>query len=399
MNDVLAASAMKILGMCVIGAALLTACGSDESPSSEGPATAIDAAEEPDTAETEAAEETTTTTTAPSSTTTQPPTTTTEAPPASSCDGSTLALTGQFGEADSLYLFDLTSETLVDVLPNGPSEPRAPVWSSGCDAIFFVSPGPDDSSLVNRVDLDSQAVTFVFQHELPIQHLVVNDDAEVFEFSSIDSGEFASADDTTYLTRYTAETGDSETYFEVGPRESWVRPQDLAATPSGTWLLHDSPTFSGIEIFDDDFETSVVELGELPLSPFRRDCCEISPNGQKVAIETALGGYGDTGSANALALVDLASSEAQVVTKDGEDPYFYGSILSPAWSSDSSQVIFIDSDKVWSQGPDSDTAFVFLEGTIRLWLAADDNAEASLIASFDMASQYFQGEVAWMPNS
>ena len=62
------------------------------------------------------------------------------------------------------------------------------------------SPGPDDSSLVNRVDLDSQAVTFVFQHELPIQHLVVNDDAEVFEFSSIDSGEFASADDTTYLT-------------------------------------------------------------------------------------------------------------------------------------------------------------------------------------------------------
>ena len=56
-------------------------------------------------------------------------------------------------------------------------------------------------------------------------------------------------------------------------------------------------------------------------------------------------------------------------------------------------------DKVWSQGPDSDTPFVFLEGTIRLWLAADDNAEASLIASFDMASQYFQGEVAWMPNS
>ena len=62
-------------------------------------------------------------------------------------------------------------------------------------------------------------------------------------------------------------------------------------------------------------------------------------------------------------------------------------------------MIFIHSYKVWSQGPDNDTPFVFLEGTIRLWLAADDNAEASLIASFDMASQYFRGEVAWMPNS
>ena len=36
---------------------------------------------------------------------------------------------------------------------------------------------------------------------------------------------------------------------------------------------------------------------------------------------------------------------------------------------------------------------------IGLWLAADDNAEATLIASFDMASQYFRGEVAWMPDS
>lgn len=398
MNDILTTSAMKILGVCVLGAALLTACGSDESPSSDAPETEVETAEESDTGETEVTAETTTTTTAPSSTT-QPPTTTTEAPPASSCDGSTLALTGQFGEADSLYLFDLESAALVDVLPNGPSEPRAPVWSSGCDAIFFVSPGPDDSSLVNRVDLDSQAVTFLFQHELPIQHLVVDDDAEVFEFSSIDSGEFASADDVTYLTRYTAESGDSETYFEVGPRESWVRPLDLAATPSGTWLLHDSLTFSGIEIIDGDLETSAVELGELPLSPFGRDCCEISPNGQRLAIEAALGGSGDTGSANALAMVDLESGEAQVVTKDGENPYFYGAIESPTWSSDSSQVIFIHSSKIWDYGPDCDAPCVFLEGSIGLWLAADGNAEASLIASFDMASQYFQGEAAWMPNS
>ncbi|MGB0501607.1 MAG: hypothetical protein ACPGNP_10520, partial [Acidimicrobiales bacterium] len=106
-----------------------------------------------------------------------------------------------------------------------------------------------------------------------------------------------------------------------------------------------------------------------------------------------------TGSANALAMVDLESGEAQVVTKEGENPYFYGAIESPTWSSDSSQVIFIHSSKIWDYGPDCDAPCVFLEGSIGLWLAADGNAEASLIASFDMASQYFQGEAAWMPNS
>ena len=66
MNGILTTSAMKILGVCVLGAALLTACGSDESPSSDGPETEVETAEESDRGETEVTAETTTTTRGPS---------------------------------------------------------------------------------------------------------------------------------------------------------------------------------------------------------------------------------------------------------------------------------------------------------------------------------------------
>ena len=190
-------------------------------------------------------------------------------------------MTGRFSGTDSLFLFDLTTESLVDVLPNGPSEPRTPVWSSDCDAIFFVTPGPDDASLVNRLDLESQEVTFVFEHDFWIRDLIVHGDGEVYEFSSTDVGEPFSADDVTYLTRYVAASGEFETHHEIDASTVWVQPHDLAETPSGTLLLHGTAIFGGLEIIGEDLETSPVDLGDLPLSPFGRDCCEISPNGQR----------------------------------------------------------------------------------------------------------------------
>ena len=117
-----------------------------------------------------------------------------------------------------------------------------------------------------------------------------------------------------------------------------------------------------------------------------------------MAVETAPGGYGDTGSANALALVDLVSGDAQVITNGDEYPWF-DRIASPAWSSDSSQVVFLEINERWDFGPDCDLPCVFIEGTITLWLATDGNAEAVPLASFDMDSVFMQGEVAWMPNS
>jgi len=394
------AAAMKTIGLCAFVATSLAACGgtaglasADTEPSAPSSTTTVPAT-------TTTVPAPTTTAAPPPSTTTPapPPSTTTVAPPSSSCDGSTLAVTGRFSGTDSLFLFDLTTESLVDVLPNGPSEPRTPVWSSDCDAIFFVTPGPDDASLVNRLDLESQEVTFVFEHDFWIRDLIVHGDGEVYEFSSTDVGEPFSADDVTYLTRYVAASGEFETHHEIDASTAWVQPHDLAETPSGTLLLHGTATFGGLEIIGEDLETSPVDLGDLPLSPFGRDCCEISPNGQRVAVETALGGYGDTGSANALALVDLISGDAQVITNGDEYPWF-DRIASPAWSSDSSQVVFLEINERWDFGPDCDLPCVFIEGTITLWLATDGNAEAVPLASFDMDNVFMQGEVAWMPNS
>ena len=123
-------------------------------------------------------------------------------------------MTGRFSGTDSLFLFDLTTESLVDVLPNGPSEPRTPVWSSDCVRSSRHArarrciPRQPTRSRESRGDLRLRA-------RLWIRDLIVHGDGEVYEFSSTDVGEPFSADDVTYLTRYVTASGEFETHHEI----------------------------------------------------------------------------------------------------------------------------------------------------------------------------------------
>ncbi|MBT5332543.1 MAG: hypothetical protein HOL49_01000 [Gammaproteobacteria bacterium] len=66
-----------------------------------------------------------------------------------------------------------------NLLPDGSSAPRSPVWSSECDAIFFVSEVPGgDSSLVQQIDLVSLDVSTLFEYDDWITHLAVHDGYE-----------------------------------------------------------------------------------------------------------------------------------------------------------------------------------------------------------------------------
>jgi hypothetical protein len=304
------------------------------------------------------------------------------------CNGSALALTGSIDEADSLYLYDPDTASLSNLLPDGSSAPRSPVWSSECDAIFFVSRGPGgDSSLVQQIDLVSLEVSTLFEYGDWITHLAVHDGGGAFEFTTVE-------DDTTFVTNISLGSGEFQTYLELGPHLPWQGVQDLSLSPSGMLILYRSE-FSKLNIVSDSPELAAqVPLGALEMSPFGRNCCALSPDGQMLAIEILLGDYGDTGGETGMVLLDLTNGDTETFTKDGDSPYFYGLLNSPSWASDGSQVVFFHDYDQWSDSPEDSSAEI-VGGASELWLAAPGAPFATLIASFTYS--FGLKEVAWMP--
>ena len=379
---------LLVIVVLLLGGLLLAQCGDDTEPTTTAtPTTATPTTTVPSSST--AAPATTvppSTTAAP--TTTVPPSTTTV--PVDACNGSALALTGAIDEADSLYLYDLDTASLSNLLPDGSSAPRSPVWSSECDAIFFVSEVPGgDSSLVQQIDLVSLDVSTLFEYDDRITHLAVHDGDGAFEFTTVE-------DDMTFVTNISLGSGEFQTHLELGPHLPWDGVQDLSLSPSGMLILYQNE-FNNLNIVSDSPELAAqVPLGALTMNPFQQNCCALSPDGQMLAIEILLGDYGDTGGETGMVLLDLATGDTETFTKDGDSPYFYGSINSPSWASDGSQVVFLYDNSQYALCS-GEGCYEFIGGTIELWLAAPGAPFATLIASFNKPQPSSGHEVAWMP--
>jgi len=334
--------------------------------------------------------------TAPPSSTSEAPTSsappTTEAPaaPTDACTGSALVLTGPIDGTDSLWLYDLDSATLNDLLPAGSSRPRTPKWSAQCDAIFFVSPGADTtSSAIQRVELATLDVSTVLEVDAVIGHLAVDDGDTGFTFTTI-------VGDTTVISHISVGSMEIQSFLELGPHPPWNGVRDLTGGPSGTRILYQNETLSSLEIVEPPGQANAVPLGDLTTSPFQQDCCAISPDGQKLATEILLGDYGDTGAEVGMVLVDLTTGETETFTSDAS-PYFYGSLNSPTWSSDGTRVAFIHHNTRYDCCTE-DGGYEFLDGSIDLWVATVGAPFAAPIASFPMTQPFNGHEIAWMPN-
>lgn len=318
--------------------------------------------------------------------------TTTEAPvaPTDACTGSALALTGPIDGTDSLWLYDLDTTTLSDLLPAGPSGPRTPQWSTKCDAIFFVSPGADTtSSVIQRVELATLDVFTILEVDAAIGHFDVHDGDTGFDITTI-------VDDTTVVSHVSAGSQELQNFLELGPHLPWNGVLDLRVTSNGTRIVYQSDTLTSLEVVDPSGQASAVPLGDLTTSPFQRDCCALSPDGQKLAAEILLGNFGDTGAEVGMVLFDLSTGETETFTSDA-DSYFYGTLNSPTWSSDGAHVAFIHHNTRFDCCND-DGVYEFLDGSIDLWLATVGAPFATPIASFPMTQPYNGHEIAWMPN-
>lgn len=370
------------------------------------------------------AERSTTTTVLPTPTTTAPtttaappatvPTTTTPAPVTadSPCDGSPLAITGAFDGDYSLYVFDLETAVLTDLLPDGPVSPSSPAWAPTCEAIAFISVESGlGSDRIDHLDLSTGELTVLGEGPPGerLDHLTWSPDGEALAYTRRTRGQLRSEDDDppdmTAVDILAIGTREVTTVLTLPTLGGWLGVADIAwPRESGVTILYKSDRYD-YDLIRADGERSTVHAIAGP--KYSVHCCELSPDARYVAAASVFSSPDDS----QMRVVDLATGESHDFTRGpdtvdqesadenpgGNRVPFSGWLESPSWSSDGTQVAFVHPEGRWECCDDQGFS-TLTGGPTTVWLVTIGESVATPIVSFDSnESQRLSHDLAWPP--
>ena len=322
-------------------------------------------------------------TTVPATTTTRPPTTstaptttvpatTTAAPsePEPLCDGSALAITGALEGAYSLYVFDLETSALTNLLPDGPVFPSSPAWAPTCEAIAFISVEVGTrSDRIHHLDLGTGDLTVLGEGPPGerLAHLTWSPEGDALAYSRLpdwrllrpchggDSREGCEFFD--WLTRtavdvLVTETREVTTLLTLPTKGNVLGVADIAwRSGGGVTILYKSGLYNYDVIYPG---TQSLTVDAIAGPKHSAHCCELSPEARYVAAASYFRGPTSSDDSQ-MRVVELSTGDSHDFTKDpdevdhdssdelpeGNRIPFSGWLESPSWSSDGTRVAFV----------------------------------------------------------
>jgi len=309
--------------------------------------------------------------------------------PWAACDGSALAFTSDaFGDGMSLYTIDVASSQVTHLLANtsGPApllSPRfeaSPVWSPGCGAVSFAV-----GNVIYEVDVVSAEVSVLLEaaSQGRVHHL-------------------AWSPEGTELAYLLTVDGPSAVGFEnaaqvLPPHLEWSGAEAISWQDGGQPVVLFAPFVASLgpqpyELITVGGGSSIVPVDPLDITSLFGDgqCCQLSPDGERLAFQSLIDGYaGDTSADADIFVVDLASGAITQVTDDSS------TASAPVWSADGTRLAFVRYDYTATE-PDGG-AFEILSSETSLSLVSVGSAEIVELLFFEDDEGGTVHELVWMP--